>query len=741
MKAIEFYSSLTKKQISCLRIVYEAKMCRKLSHLFLLTILFFFSFVSSDAQNLVAVYNFDGNFTDELGGSTLNKFGVINDGNNHNNYTESFGTDVNGTYWNWTSNLARGGGIWIDLNTNISTSYSIGIKFSFSDTEGGYRKIIDYKNLGSDNGFYFYSGGKFNFYPNQTLGTSITNNNEVCDMIVTRDGSTNVIKAFIVIDNILYEELNVSDIANNAVPTLVNTKPRFRFFHDDNVTTSEATPGGKVYSIKVWDGPITEIGEAMNNLWTGTENSMWNNAANWSKNTIPTIDEDVEITISLPPPIIESGVGANCNNLTINSDALLTIHSGGSLITNGAITNNGTINIQRTIVKDRWHLISSPVTNSTAGVFNENYLQSWSEANHSWTDIIEPQTLLSPVEGFGLWSTYPTDHTFTFTGTPNTGNQSKSITFTEYSNSIVAYEGANLLGNPYPSAIDWSMLDNTYGAAYYWQGNGTDGEGTYLSWNDGSGSGSQYIAPMQGFFIVAPSAGTFSLSNANRTHTVGSYYKSEEETKDNLLVLETVSKGISDKLFVNVNNDATEDFDLQHDAYKFASGTPGLSELYSYTGDKKLSIDVRPACEVVLLGFSNSVSGNYSIGISQMNGISKATLEDTKTNTFSDLLKGSYAFSWLAGEDDHRFKLHLSTLATGETESTAALIYSYRNTVYISLNDQVEGDIFIYNIAGQLVATKLSARGMNEISISHAGNYIVKVVTDKENLVRKIWIP
>jgi hypothetical protein len=191
---------------------------------------------------------------------------------------------------------------------------------------------------------------------------------------------------------------------------------------------------------------------------------------------------------------------------------------------------------------------------------------------------------------------------------------------------------------------------------------------------------------------------------------------------------------------VNFNDEATEDFDLQHDAYKFASGTAGLSELYSYSSDKKLSIDVRPACEVIQLGFSNSVSGTYSIGISQVNGISKATLEDTKTNTFSDLLKGSYAFSWAAGEDDHRFKLHLSTLATGETESTAALIYSYRNTVYISLNDQVEGDVFIYNIAGQLVATKLSAKGMNEIQLNTIGNYIVKVVTRNTSTVKKIFI-
>jgi len=737
MKKIEFYSILTKKQFSYLRNVYEAKMCRKLPHLFLLIILFFFFFVSSNAQNLIAVYNFDENLTDELGGSILDKFGISNDGNNHNNNTSGFGSDANGTYWNWTSNQPRGGGIWIDLNTNISESYSIGIKFSFTDTEGGYRKIIDYKNLSSDNGFYFYSGGKFNFYPNQTLGTSVTNNNEVIDMIVTRNGVTKDIKAYIVIDNVLYEELNVNDNLEHAVPFLVNGKPRFRFFHDDNQTTAEATPGGKVYSIKVWDGPITEIGEAMNNLWTGEINSLWTTAANWSKNTIPNIDEDVEITNSLPWPIIESSVGASCNNITVNTGATLTINSGGSLITNGAITNNGTINIQRTITKDRWHLISSPVTDATAQVFENDYLQSWSEPNAAWTDIVSTGTSLSPAKGYSLWTMYPTDHNYTFTGTPNTGDISISLT-TQGTGGL--YNRANLLGNPYPSAIDWSMLDDTYGAVYYWQGNGTDGEGTYLSWNNGSGDGSQYIAPAQGFFIVAASAGTFSLTNAHRTHSVGSYYKSASDTKDNVLVLETVSKGISDKLYVNFDTEASEDFDLQYDAYKFPSGTAGLSELYSYTDDKKLSIDVRPETELIQLGFSNSLSGTYSIGISQANGIGKATLEDTKTNTFSDLLKGAYSFSYQAGESDQRFKLHLGTVGVEETPDSEIAIYSYHETAYINLKDQWKGDIYIYNMAGQLITSREAATGLVSLGINAPGIYIVKVVSDKKTTTAKIFI-
>jgi len=465
--------------------------------------------------------------------------------------------------------------------------------------------------------------------------------------------------------------------------------------------------------------------------WDGSESTDWNTAANWDGNTIPSVPADVIIVNVANQPVINSAMGgASCNNLTVNSGASLTVQSGGSLITNGAITNNGTINIQRTITKNRWHLISAPVSGATALTFKDDYLQSWSEANATWTDIIATGTALNPVQGYGLWTMYETDHTYTFTGTPNTGNQSKSVTAQGTGG---VYNRANLLGNPYPSAIDWEGLRATYGAVYYWNGS------AYVSWNNG-GDGSRYIAPMQGFFIVPVSAGTFSLTNANRTHTMGSYYKSAEETKDNLLVLETVSKGISDKLFVNFNDQATEDFDLQHDAYKFASGTAGLSELYSYAGDNKLSIDVRPACEVLQLGFANDQSGTYGIGINQLHGITKATLEDTKTNTFTDLLEGAYSFSFEAGENDQRFKLHFSALAVDDEKEQQASIYSYRKTAYINLNTLKQADIYIYNMAGQLITSRESATGLISINMETGGVYIVKVISNNDIQTKKIFI-
>jgi|GEM_PF-4511778 len=160
----------------------QAKITKLSTILFVIFLAFFGTNINFlQAQNLIAHYDFNNSFTDKLSGSVLDKFGATSDGNLHDNATSSFGSDVNGNFWQWEASLAstRGGGLWIDVNNDISKNYSIGVRFSFSDTQGGYRKIIDYKNQTSDNGFYFYSGGKFNFYPNQTLGLTTTTNNTI----------------------------------------------------------------------------------------------------------------------------------------------------------------------------------------------------------------------------------------------------------------------------------------------------------------------------------------------------------------------------------------------------------------------------------------------------------------------------------------------------------------------------------------------------------------------------------
>ena len=423
--------------------------------------------------------------------------------------------------------------------------------------------------------------------------------------------------------------------------------------------------------------------------WTGANGTDWNTSGNWDNNDVPTIVDNVVIpNVANDPEIAVNGTG-NCNNLSLENGATLNIQSDatgtGSIITNGAITNNGTVNIQRYVTNGVWHLISVPISDATTNTFMGNYLQYY---DGSWNDITDSTTSLTPTKGYSLWGVAKTT-TYTFSGNLNTGNQSISITS--------ANDGWNLLGNPYPSPIDWSDLDDTYGAVYYWD----PGTSNYVSWNNGVGGGSQYVPAMQGFWIKANSNGTYSLNNYNRTHNGNSTYYKNKETLSNYIELQVDGNGYHDRLFINLNNETTDDFDFHYDAYKLPSSEDAVPQLYSFAGNDILSIDRRPECEVIQLGFQCGESGNYSINLNELSDISSVVLEDIKTGTMRDLQTGNYDFEYSIADDELRFKLHLQTTGTSELGKESFSVYADNKTIYVKSSNTINGTVTILNILGQ----------------------------------------
>lgn len=212
---------------------------------------------AADSEEVPYVnYTFNNSLTDSAGHSTLSAF-TTEVQNNHNNISTSFGQDAQGPYYQWESNQPRGGGFTIDVDKELGNEYTIALKFSFNQTSPGWKKIIDYKNMASDNGFYFYGGGKLQFYPyTNYLGQSVISANQVVSLIVTRS-SDGQFKAYI------YDstgnrklDLDVSDPQGQAIPAVIDGKTRLGFFYDDNVTPAEATSGGRVYGIRMWDKAV-----------------------------------------------------------------------------------------------------------------------------------------------------------------------------------------------------------------------------------------------------------------------------------------------------------------------------------------------------------------------------------------------------------------------------------------------------------------------------------------------------
>ncbi len=462
--------------------------------------------------------------------------------------------------------------------------------------------------------------------------------------------------------------------------------------------------------------------------WTGTIDSDWGNANNWNNNETPGLTTDIIIPDVANDPVISSTTDANCNNISIKAGAELTIEAGGTLITEGNIANSGTISISHSIANDdKWHLISMPNNSTTANSFLGKYLQSWDETSKEWVDITNVAQALTAVKGYSLWSPSGGRGNITFTGTPNTGNQSISLAYHDNSEQN---DGANLVGNPYPSYIDWDQVSG-YGSKYTWDGS------AYKAYTQtGSyGTGSRYVAPMEGFFVVTNSNGTaFTLTNAMRTHNSA---KKEASALTNGIVLSANSENYSDALYIVFDQSANENFELPRDAWKFISGTTGICQIWSQCPDGNLAVDVRPETESIQLGFTNNEAGNYSIGIQEIADISTAILEDSKLNIFLDLTQRAYNFDWSLNDDETRFKLHLNTTAVEEFSSSDVQAYVAGSNIIIQSKQKTQR-ITLTDITGRTLGVWEHTETIPAPSTT--GVYLVTVASGNQMLTKKIII-
>lgn len=474
--------------------------------------------------------------------------------------------------------------------------------------------------------------------------------------------------------------------------------------------------------------------------WLGN-NSNWDNTNNWEGSLeLPTSDKNVIIPNTANDPVLQSGDQADCNDLNIQAGGVLTIESGGSLITNGSITNNGTFLMQHSGSSDYWHYVSSPVHGATASVFAGDFLQYYTESaapgNH-YTEIANGATLLNVCQGYAWRSA--TKGSFTFNGTPYTGNQ-------QYTGMTTSDDyGWNLLGNPYPSSLDWNMLDDTYGAVYtYVQNSDTEGDYVWRSYNNGGTNGGvRYVSPMQGFFIAADGKTSFTVTNSVRTHSGADGFVKSENNLDNYVLLQINDGSISDEILIQIGNEYKEGFELVNDAWQMGDELNDRLLIYSKCQDGSLSIDRRPETSSIQMGVKNPENSILNISKSESSGLENLILEDTKLNKLHDLTQGAYSFNWHTTDSEERFVLHLKATGTEEIEAQEAQVYASNGQVYVRLKEQTEfNQMVIYDLAGRLVVNyNLNNQSLQRFDTDYlTGVYLVqlrgmnRIITKKINL-------
>ncbi|GEM_PF-1705629 len=463
---------------------------------------------------------------------------------------------------------------------------------------------------------------------------------------------------------------------------------------------------------------------------------------------------------------------------TINDGAFL-IQSGsnsatppqtisGSFIDNGTIIGNGTFSVQRYIIEDQWHYVSSPISDGLSGVFEDIWLKEFNEADSVWTYIVPLNTQLTPMKGYACWS-YDTGHnppglgttTVTFNGSLNTGPLSIGVTNHAGSGATHNSLGYNFVGNPYPSALDWDAagwtktnIDNTI---YIF--NPLAGQyGAYTGGGTGTNNVTNIIPHGQGFFVHVPTTsatGTLGVNNSARVHNDKPLFKGSGTKGDvdyPYLKIKTYSdiNSYSDETVVRFLDEATDDFDSQYDAFKL-QGIDEAPQMSTIAEGLELAINSLPQSDedvTIPLDFSVLINGIYTIEAIENDNLDDKYiyLKDLQEDVTVDLKQQSaYNFFSAIGDDPARFELLIlnSPLGTDDMELDNIRIYADKNVVYIvGEGAGFSGSVKIYDMAGKTVYSgEIDNSAQSEIRLNvNKGFYIVKLISKDVIGTGKVFI-
>ncbi|MGI4759153.1 MAG: carbohydrate-binding protein [Janthinobacterium lividum] len=369
---------------------------------------------------------------------------------------------------------------------------------------------------------------------------------------------------------------------------------------------------------------------------------------------------------------------------------------------------------------------------------------------------------LQPTRGYSV-NAPATAAPVSFTGTFNNATQNSGALI----RGTDADAGWQLLGNPYPSPLDWSTVTAAQrpgldAALYVFQSTGQYA-GTYRSYANGIGS-TPLIAAGSGYFVRVSTAGTpgaVNLTNANRVTTFGAqpaFGRLAADTRPQLRLLLSGAGG-TDEAFLYLENGATASPDAQYDAAKLVN--PSGLNLAFLAGGLPLAINglapLASAEVVVPLAVQAPAGGSYTLRAAELAGFGAATvyLRDAQAGTQQALAAGSsYAFtltSAMAGAGRFSLVLRPAAALAAQASLSAATVSLYPNpahgrfTVQLPpLAGQREVRASLLNALGQVVLARtiaLTPAGATaEISATAlaVGVYTLRLQTDTQQFTQRL---
>ena len=494
----------------------------------------------------------------------------------------------------------------------------------------------------------------------------------------------------------------------------------------------------------------TSVTLSATNTWT----TSWSNGTPdstqklvFAGNYPPANDPDVDISgcscmvTGSKTVTIKSGRTLTITNeVTVEGNGSLIFENNASLVQiNNTAVNKGDIEYQRStstpvLITDyvywsspvlglRLEELSKETANGTFYSFDTS-TENWNQAyDETLMDIGKGYIVRRPDFSSGI-PVKTEKYTANFVGEPNNG----TITIPGGYNG--AAEGtSNLLGNPYPSAIDAVEFlkenkDVLDGTLYFWthntalnlEGNiSNPGPGwaytysldDYASYNITGGVATSAksdpnhnvegvdlgkkptgkIAAGQGFFATSKAVGDVKFTNEMRVagttkldgtgvnqqffKTKNPNAKTANTTEKNRVWLNlTNTEGAFKQTLIGYVTDATNDYENLFDGQSFDGNE--YVDFYSVYQDKNLVIQGRALPfdenDEVPLGYRTTINGDFTINIDQVDGSltnQAIFIEDKLTNTTFDLKTGNYTFNTVAGTFNDRFVLKYTNKTLG----------------------------------------------------------------------------
>ena len=512
------------------------------------------------------------------------------------------------------------------------------------------------------------------------------------------------------------------------------------------------------------------------------------------------------------------------NFVDVDATGAFTIESEGSLIQVqdqahvDYVANTGNIDMNRTanIRQTDYVFWSSPVAN-----FPVTSISPTTSTNLIWNWV---PTVGANTNGFGIWqnttenmidgkgyivrgpSSFTTafqNYTATFNGVPNNGTVTRTITRGTYTGAdyagptatmvTQADDNLNLIGNPYPSAIDAQafMAANAEieGAVHIWT-HGTAPSGAiadpfyqnfganytindYITYNSvgassGAGVFSGNIAAGQGFFVTMEDTGatsetvTFDNTMRDRTYGNADFYRTENSAmtvtntaveKHRIWLDLTAPNNKSNRILVGYVSGATQGKDRLFDATNINKTD---FRFYSKTDDHKLLIQGRTVpfvdTDKVDLEALLPTNGTYTFAINSVDGLFENDtqgiyLEDKELEIIHDLRNAPYTFEAESGLQEDRFVLRYTDenklLDVEEVITNNELsIFTANNSVTAVSNSSNIKSFTMYDVNGRLVTNNVNLNvtehSINTNNFSN-GTYLVTInLHDGRTLTKKV---